>query len=430
MNTQILSLRALFISVGAIQLATAALGTLVALQIAAIGGTQEAASLVAAAYSAGFLVGCFYIARPLARIGHIRAFTASAALCTLSTLVLSGTEQPAIMLVARFVTGLATAGLYAIGDAWINDTAGRENRGRILAIYAIVLGVVSVLSQGFVIRRSGNLSEAFVLVSMLYCIAIVVLATTRTNPPGTGGAANVRLREVYGESPTAFIGAFVNGLVVTVLLTVVPFRASVLGLDPTTIAVAIGVGYAGRILFQFPLGKASDEMDRRILIAIVTGLTAAILFLVVLMGEGDAATARGDYGVGWQAFGCVLVFLLGGFLFPTYSLLVAHGMDRTVPVYVPSAAVTLLFVWTLGGVTGPILAAIVSQVFGDGNLFLMCFAIVFAFSLFALWRITRRDRVPHAAQATHVPGPVTSIEMTPERKRQPVERSSENAQVG
>lgn len=418
MNNHILSLRALFISVGAIQLATAALGTLVALQIASIGGTQEVASIIAASHSLGFMIGCFYIAKPLSRIGHIRAFTAAAALCVLFTLVLSSTERPYAMVVSRFIMGLATAGLYAIGDAWINDTAGSENRGRVLAIYAIVLGVVSVLSQGFVIRRAGDLSQAFVVVSMLYCVAIVVLATTRTDPPTQGTSANVRLREVFADSPTAFIGAFVNGLVVTVFLTVVPFRANALGLDATTIAVGIGVAYAGRIAFQFPLGKASDAMDRRLLITAATGLTAAILFLFVVLGSGDAAAAKGDYGIRWQLFGFVLVFLLGGFLFPTYSLLVAHGTDRTVPVYVASTAVTLLFVWTLGGVVGPVLAAIVSQVFGDGKLFLMCFMIVFVFSIFSMWRIYKRDRVPRAARGTHMPGSATSVEMTPEQKRQ------------
>ncbi len=417
MNTQVLSLRALFVSVGAIQLATAALGTLVPLQIAAIGGTQGAASIVAAAYSLGFMIGCFYITKPLARIGHIRAFTAAAAVCTLFTLFLSSTQEPVAMVMVRFTTGLATAGLYAIGDAWINDTAGPKNRGRILAVYATVLGIVSVLSQVFVIRRSGELSEAFVFVSMFYCIAIIVLATTRTNPVNSGGKANVRLREVFGESPTAFVGVFVNGLIVTVMLTVVPFRASVLGLDPSTIAIGIGLAYAGRIFFQFPLGRASDQMDRRIIVAVVAGLTAAILFLFVVLGKGDAAAAKGSYGVGWQLFGFALVFLMGGMLLPTYSLLVAHGMDRTVPVYVPSAAVTLLFVWTLGGVTGPILAAIVSQLLGDGNLFLMCFVIAFAFSLFVVWRMQRRDRVPRAAQVTHVPGTATSVEMKPEQKR-------------
>ena len=84
-NSQLLSLRSLLMSIGSIQLATAALGTIVALQISATGGSQETASLVAVSYSLGFLVGCFRIATPLARVGHIRAFAAAAALCTTPT---------------------------------------------------------------------------------------------------------------------------------------------------------------------------------------------------------------------------------------------------------------------------------------------------------------------------------------------------------
>ena len=51
------------------------------------------------------------------------------------------------------------------------------------------------------------------------------------------------------EPPTVFIGVFVNGRIVTVMLTIVPYRASAIGAE--TSAIAIGIFYAGRIVFSF-----------------------------------------------------------------------------------------------------------------------------------------------------------------------------------
>ena len=68
-NRELLSLRALLVSVGAIHLATAASATLVALRLASSEASQVATSLIAATYSFGFLIGCFFAARPIANIG-------------------------------------------------------------------------------------------------------------------------------------------------------------------------------------------------------------------------------------------------------------------------------------------------------------------------------------------------------------------------
>ncbi|SPJ31399.1 hypothetical protein TRM7615_04942 [Falsiruegeria mediterranea M17] len=83
---RLLTLRSLFVAMAAVQLVTAASGTLVALYFAETGASQEAAALAPAFYSLGFLLGCFYIAGWLSAIGHVRAFAAGAAICIASTL--------------------------------------------------------------------------------------------------------------------------------------------------------------------------------------------------------------------------------------------------------------------------------------------------------------------------------------------------------
>lgn len=422
MDHQILSMRSLFVSLGSITVATAALGTLVALYIAQIDGPPSAAAWAAASYSVGFLLGCFYIFRPLARIGHIRAFAAAAGLCSIATLTLYAEPGLAVLLVARFVTGIATAALYAIGDAWINDTAPPKARGRVLAIYSIILGIAAVASQGVVMWLAEDLASAFVAMAVLYSVAIVLLAPTRSTPPPIAGVLGLRFGAALREAPTAVVGCFVNGFVIALLLNVVPYQLSVAGLGATSVALLVGTLYAGRILLQFPLGIASDRRDRRIVILAVTLATAALLALLALVSRGDATVMTGARGLTGQVVMLVGAFLLGGFILPLYSLLIAHAIDRTVPVYVGPTAVTLLFVFTIGSVTGPIIGGALAAAFGGVSIIWASAALTALAGVFTGWRILRSERAPPADAATNVMAAPTSVAISPSEKRPPMAR--------
>lgn len=90
-----------------------------------------------------------------------------------------------VPIAARSATELATASLYFKGDAWINEFALANARGRILSISYIVLARRSVARQVFIILFSSNLSEAFAMMSVLYSIAIIVVLPTSTSLLGT-----------------------------------------------------------------------------------------------------------------------------------------------------------------------------------------------------------------------------------------------------
>ena len=39
----------------------------------------------------------------------------------------------------RLVSGLCFAGIYVVAESWLNDRASRANRGRLFAVYMLVL---------------------------------------------------------------------------------------------------------------------------------------------------------------------------------------------------------------------------------------------------------------------------------------------------
>ncbi len=417
LNSQILTLRSVFIGMSAIQLATAASGTLVPLAFSETGASQEAASLAASAYSAGFLIGCFVVAKFIADFGHIRAFAAASAIATAAAVLFSITQSAALLILLRFFIGLSTASLFAIGDAWINETAEEQSRGRVLAIYAVVVGLVAVGSQAMVFLTPDNINQIFAVVALLYCFAIVVISTTRSNPPDTGTKIVLRVRGVIKDSPAAAVGALVSGIVSTNLLSVAPYGAAQVGVLTTDIAIAIALIYLGRVLFQYPLGSLSDRMDRRKVILIASVVCAVVLLAMAILADPDYEAEKFDFrSIEFFIF-AVLMMLLGGSLLTLYSLLVSHALDRTVPVFVSSTAVTMLFIWTIGSVAGPLIASVTTGALRDPALNWMNFLFMFFFAAYLGVRIKQAKPVSHAEQARHINAMTTSTEMVPDTKR-------------
>ncbi len=415
-SARLLTLRSLFLAMASVQLVTAASGTLVALYFAETGASQEVAALAPAAYSLGFLIGCFYIAGWITKVGHIRSFAAGAAICIGSTLTFALSEPVPVLLFVRFATGVATAGLFALGDAWISVSAEKASRGRLLAVYATVLGVMSVGSQLMIQVLPEDLNEAFIVVSLLYCVAIVVLTAARSDPPTVQSSANVRIRGLFKDSPTAWVGAFTVGMVATTLLNVTPYRAATFGISTKEIALLIGALYLGRILFMYPLGWASDRHDRRVIILINGVIASALLLYFSIAGSGDGSAYHAIFGTIWHSVFLGLMVILGGALLTMYSLLVAHAMDRTPPVYVAAASVTMLFVTTAGGIAGPLVASLVSAFIGDAALHWALFLMMAGFTVFVSVRFAKRDASSPAEKTSHVVTGTTSTEVAPDHK--------------
>lgn len=417
LKAQVAALRSVFFAMAAIQLATAASGTFVPLVFSEIGATQEAASLAASAYSSGFLLGCFVVAGSIADFGHIRAFAASAAVACGAAILFAITTNDFALIALRFFVGLSTASIFAIGDAWINETAEGATRGKILSIYAIVVGVVAVASQGMVFLNTSSIGALFLAIALLYCLSIVVISTTHMDPPATGAKINIRLKALLQDSPSAAMGAFATGVVTTTILNVAPFGAAQLGVSTFDIALSIALIYFGRVVFQFPLGALSDRMDRRRVIFVVALVCASVLFVICLLAEPEYSRAGFAYDSLEFALFAAIMVALGGSLLTLYSVLVAHALDRTVPVYISATAVTMLFVWTLGSVAGPLVAGLVTSVLGDSALNWLNFVFMGGFAGFVFWRLRHVPPVEKAEQARGQRVMTTSAELAPETKR-------------
>ena len=88
-------------------------GTFIALRASQEGFSTSLIGFVGAGYSIGFAIGCIYVTRILRSIGHIRTFSAMAAIASAASIAMVLFIEPWFWFLMRLVAGVCFAGLFA-----------------------------------------------------------------------------------------------------------------------------------------------------------------------------------------------------------------------------------------------------------------------------------------------------------------------------
>lgn len=348
------------------------------------------------AYFAGFIGGCRIAPVMVKRVGHIRSFTALASVASAAALAYALAVHPIIWICLRIVTGFCMAGLYMIIESWINENATNERRGRILSVYRITDLVAATLGQALLAAADPAQFALFAIVSILISLALVPVALTNSAQPRPIASAKLDLKKLFQISPLAAAGCLCVGAANGAFWAVAAVYVQRLGYDIRTVAIFMTTAVIAGALSQWPLGLASDRMDRRIIIIVTASLCAASGALLAFAG-----------GVSGQ------MLLLGAFAFgftamPIFGLCVAHANDRAEPHEYVTLAASLLLLYGVGAVIGPVMAPVAMNFFGPGALFLHTAFTYTALALFGLFRVLVRDPAPRSDRESYVSVPRTS----------------------
>src|SRR5690606_2202265 len=111
------------------------LGTYLGLRLAAEGVNEIWIGLLMTGYYIGLVAGASVGHRLIAKVGHIRAFVASAGVVTASVLGHAMTADVQIWFVLRVVVGVAMMCQYMVLESWLNEQAEPHQRGMVFASY-------------------------------------------------------------------------------------------------------------------------------------------------------------------------------------------------------------------------------------------------------------------------------------------------------
>ncbi|MEM9735069.1 MAG: MFS transporter, partial [Pseudomonadota bacterium] len=251
------------------------------------------------AYFLGFILGCLAGPGLIREVGHIRAYAGVVALLAGLVLIFPLWVSPWPWILLRLLTGLCLALAFMAIESWLNDQASNRTRGQVLSLYIIVS------NSGWIAGQLGtNLAEVtgpllFILIAVAISISIAPVALTPTREPTPVPGVGLDLPGLYRLSPAGTVGCLLVGITEGAFWSLGPLFGQLRGLGVFEITLLMGAFVLGGTLSQWPIGKLSDNMDRRVVIlpvalcTVVTGIAIAALdglsfslTLVLALGHG------------------------------------------------------------------------------------------------------------------------------------------------
>ena len=354
----------LVIATSVVQLANGFFGTFISLRVAIEDFGATIAGLVLSSYFAGFTLGALLCGRIIERIGHIRAYAAFGGLVVAATAAMPLWVAPLPWLMLRAVIGFGCSGIFITTESWLNAKAGRSERGRVFSVYMVGAFLALAVGQLLIGRAEIEKSAPFNVIAALFAAALVMVSTTRAEPPRMTAATPLPFGQLSRAAPVAVTGCAVSGLIGSAFYALVPAWMQGEGIERETIALFMLVSVLGGLAFQVPVGRLSDRFDRRVVLAALgLGFAGAAVALVVLPRSLPIVLTTAA--------------LLGGFMSTLYPVCVALAHDSMPADRVVAVSGRLVLVSGLASVIGPLVGTSLMARFDiDGVFYFMAAAAV------------------------------------------------------
>lgn len=399
---------ALFVGLALMMVGNGLNGSLLGVRSEEAGFRPFVTGVIMAAYFAGFLVGTSFAERALRSVGHIRVFAALASLASSVVLLQAISVHQVTWALTRFIFGACMAGLYVVVESWLNDLATNETRGQILSIYMIITMGCAGGGQLLLNVNDSSGFTLFIIVSVLVSLALVPVTLSASSAPPLAVPARIGLGALIPRIPTALAASFFSGAGAGALMGMSAVYATQVGMSPTQLSIFLAAPMLGALVFQWPIGWTSDKLPRRgVMFACAVAAAITPLFALAV-GERSSLSV-------------VAMFLIGGAMFPFYSLTVAYANDWLKAEEILGASGTLVRVNGTGAISGPLVTAFLMGTIGPRMFFWTITGLFSIIAVYILARIVLKDPLPQERQRRWQPFPArassVAANLMPRRKR-------------
>ncbi|WP_271272097.1 MFS transporter [Aliamphritea hakodatensis] len=391
MTATLISLIALFLSGFVIFLGHGLNNILVPSRLASEGISADNIGLIMAMFSVGLLIGGLYARQLIVRVGHIRLFTASAAIGAISILACYLWLNEWMWAAMRACIGFSIAVITIVTDGWLSERATSETRSRILSINQVVL--LSAMFLGSFLVNLAPVSDAllYIIGGLVFCAGVVPIALSKVSAPVVDDSPRMPMPELLKISPAGASSVFMCGLLLGSILSMLAVYAQNQGITGVDVSLLVGAAILGGFLLQFPIGYLADHYNRRTVILCVTLVsmiaTALIPFTV---------------GLDWFIITLLLVALSSGIMATLYPLGISESFDRLQQSQMSGAMGSMMIIYAVGGISGPSIAGFIMKHFGDNAFFTMLAVMHALFALFIFYRTKVRQAIPVDQQEAFV----------------------------
>ncbi len=375
---------------GILMLGAGLQSTLLGVRATIEGFPTTVTGIIMSCYYVGYLLGTRLAPQLLARVGPVRVFATLAALASVAVLVHGAWVHPGVWALMRLLSGVCFAGIYVVAESWLNHRASSTNRGQLLAIYMLVLYVGLGTAQFLLVLSGPESTQPFMLVSALISVAMVPIVASAQEVARPAAPQRVRFRDLYRNSPVGVVAVAISGMISSIFFSMGPVYARLTGLGTRGVAEFMAVSILAAVLTQYPVGRLSDRMDRRTMIATMCLVATLVAAAVELLGP----LPHGVF--------LVLAALFSGAALTLYSLSVSHVNDKLEPAQMVAASSALLLINGTAAAFGPVITGGLISAFGARAYFGILGTLTATLALFDLWRKLRRGPVPRSQKGPFI----------------------------
>lgn len=358
--------------------------TLTALRLHNEHYSSFAIGLVGAAFYSGLFIGSFQIEKTILRIGHIRSYAVFAAGLTAMYLLQGLIVNIYAWTLFRIIAGMCTAGIFIVIESWILVSGSVANRGKVLAVYMVVLYFAQASGQFMLNLASPELLDLFAISGLLGSISIIPLAMTRSVSPKLEEPSFLSLKKLYQLTSSGLIGCLTSGATLSVIYSLIPLYTVMTFADDSNVATIMAIIIFGGMAMQYPIGRLSDIIERRKVLIALNLLTVLISLLFIIFQKE-------------HIFLYVLFFIFGGVAFTLYPVSISHACDSLDEKDVTAGTQALLLTYSAGAVIGPVLAPFFIRSLGANGLFSYLIIINLLMVVFVSWRRIQKAATPQEA---------------------------------
>jgi len=163
------------------------------------------------AYYVGLVLGGRIGYLMIVRTGHVRAFAAAAAACSVMVLTQTLIDEKWVWLWLRAIAGGSMAVQFIVLESWLNEQIENENRGRVLSVYLVMSGLGIALGQMAIMLYPALDLRPLTLVAICHVVGLIPIVWTVRLHPGPQLPAPLDFGYFFKRAPAALLTMFLAG---------------------------------------------------------------------------------------------------------------------------------------------------------------------------------------------------------------------------
>lgn len=323
-------------------IASGFLMSLIPLSLKSFGLDLALTPWLASIYYLGLLIGSMQIEPIVARVGHRMAFILFLCVLLMTILLMVTLPSAGVWLAARFLAGVAVAGVFVVVESWLLMADTAKQRAKRLGLYMTSLYGGSAIGQLGIapIGIEGVLPYAAAITVIM--IAILPPLLVKSGQPQCGAQSKISFAEIKKISRPAMLGCLASGLLIGPIYGLMPVFIQLKTGSADHAGLLMAILILGGMLVQPLVSYLSPKMSKSLLMSFFC--LAGVISIVGILNTKEMLLVSTSF------------FLLGACAFALYPIAITLACDALDVSKIVSATEVMLLSYSVGSVSGPLLA--------------------------------------------------------------------------